>query len=66
LGCRAEGRPPPLLSWFRGSRLLREERGAPTLRLHLRQVSAAQAGPYTCVGENRHGRHSRSLHLHVA
>ncbi|NWY23021.1 SMP protein, partial [Aphelocoma coerulescens] len=61
LGCRAEGRPPPLLSWFRGPRVLREEPGVPSLALHLAQVSPGHSGTYTCVAENRHGRHNRSL-----
>ncbi|XP_051631344.1 myelin-associated glycoprotein [Manacus candei] len=66
LGCSAEGRPPPLLSWFRGPQVLREEPGVPSLRLHLPQVSPGDSGTYTCVAENRHGRHNRSLELHVA
>ncbi|XP_064556935.1 Schwann cell myelin protein-like isoform X4 [Zonotrichia leucophrys gambelii] len=66
LGCSAEGRPPPLLTWFRGPQVLREEPGAAALPLHLAQVSPADSGTYTCVAENRHGRHNRSLELHVA
>ncbi|XP_017695336.1 PREDICTED: Schwann cell myelin protein-like, partial [Lepidothrix coronata] len=66
LGCSAEGRPPPLLSWFRGPQVLREEPGVPSLRLHLPQVSPGDSSTYTCVAENRHGRHNRSLELHVA
>ncbi|NXA16728.1 SMP protein, partial [Sapayoa aenigma] len=66
LGCTAEGRPPPLLSWFRGPQVLQEEPGVPSLRLHLPQVSPGDSGTYTCVAENRHGRHNRSLELHVA
>nr|XP_031363751.1 myelin-associated glycoprotein [Lonchura striata domestica] len=66
LGCRAEGRPAPLLTWFRGPQVLREEPGAAELPLHLAQVSPEDSGTYTCVAENRHGRHNRSLELHVA
>ncbi|NWH82972.1 SMP protein, partial [Piaya cayana] len=68
LGCEAEGRPPPLLSWFGGpsSPLLREEPLATRLRLLLPGVEPDQAGTYSCVAENRHGRHNRSLQLHVA
>ncbi|NWR26373.1 SMP protein, partial [Emberiza fucata] len=66
LGCSAEGRPPPLLTWFRGPQVLREEPGAAALPLHLAQVSPQDSGTYTCVAENRHGRHNRSLELHVA
>ncbi|XP_071276665.1 Schwann cell myelin protein-like isoform X10 [Agelaius tricolor] len=66
LGCSAEGRPPPLLTWFRGPQVLREEPGAEALPLHLAQVSPQDSGTYTCVAENRHGRHNRSLELHVA
>ncbi|NWV63835.1 SMP protein, partial [Malurus elegans] len=66
LGCWAEGRPPPLLTWFRGAQVLREEPGVAELRLHLAQVSPAHSGSYTCVAENRHGRHNRSLELQVA
>ncbi|NXS25848.1 SMP protein, partial [Pomatostomus ruficeps] len=66
LGCSAEGRPAPLLTWFRGPQVLREEPAAPALSLHLAQVSAGDSGTYTCVAENRHGRHNRSLELHVA
>ncbi|NWR40706.1 SMP protein, partial [Tachuris rubrigastra] len=40
--------------------------GVPSLRLHLPQVSPGDSGTYTCVAENRHGRHNRSLELHVA
>ncbi|TRZ05814.1 hypothetical protein HGM15179_021293, partial [Zosterops borbonicus] len=60
-GCSAEGRPPPLLTWFRGPQVLREEPGAEALGLHLAQVSPQDSGVYTCVAENRHGRHNRSL-----
>ncbi|NWX38414.1 SMP protein, partial [Notiomystis cincta] len=49
LGCSAEGRPPPLLSWFRGPQVLREEPGVASLRLHLAQVSPRDSGTYTCV-----------------
>ncbi|NXY66971.1 SMP protein, partial [Callaeas wilsoni] len=66
LGCSAEGRPPPLLSWFRGPQVLREEPGVASLPLRLEQVSPEDSGTYTCVAENRHGRHNRSLELHVA
>ncbi|NXW52768.1 SMP protein, partial [Nyctiprogne leucopyga] len=66
LGCEAEGRPPPLLSWFRGGHLLREEPVSTGLSLVLPGVEPDQAGIYTCVAENRHGRHNRSLQLHVA
>ncbi|NWV44552.1 SMP protein, partial [Grantiella picta] len=66
LGCSAEGRPAPLLTWFRGAQVLREEPGIPALPLHLAQVSPQDSGVYTCVAENKHGRHNRSLELHVA
>uniref|UniRef100_A0A8C3BM17 Myelin associated glycoprotein n=1 Tax=Cairina moschata TaxID=8855 RepID=A0A8C3BM17_CAIMO len=58
LGCEAEGRPLPLLSWFRGAAVLREEPAAPALRLLLPRVAPAHAGAYSCVAENRHGRHN--------
>ncbi|NXN21425.1 SMP protein, partial [Nycticryphes semicollaris] len=66
LGCQAEGRPPPLLSWFREGTVLKEEPVATSLPLVLPQVEAEEAGTYRCVAENRHGRHNRSLQLHVA
>ncbi|NXK71090.1 SMP protein, partial [Sylvietta virens] len=66
LGCSAEGRPAPLLTWFRGPQVLLEEAGPPSLGLHLAQVSPQDSGTYTCVAENRHGRHNRSLELQVA
>ncbi|KAF1627259.1 UNVERIFIED_CONTAM: Schwann cell myelin protein, partial [Eudyptes pachyrhynchus] len=66
LGCEAEGRPPPLLSWFRGVTVLREEPVSTGLRLVLPRVEPDHAGTYSCVAENRHGRHNRSLQLHVA
>ncbi|XP_064296219.1 myelin-associated glycoprotein isoform X2 [Phalacrocorax carbo] len=66
LGCEAEGRPPPLLSWFRGVTVLREEPVSTSLRLVLPRVEPDDAGTYSCVAENRHGRHNRSLQLHVA
>ncbi|XP_035428430.1 myelin-associated glycoprotein, partial [Cygnus atratus] len=65
LGCEAEGRPLPLLSWFRGAAVLREEPAA-ALRLLLPRVAPAHAGAYSCVAENRHGRHNRTLLLRVA
>ncbi|NXT10489.1 SMP protein, partial [Prunella fulvescens] len=49
LGCSAEGRPPPLLTWFRGPQVLREEPAAAALRLHLAQVRPQDSGTYTCV-----------------
>uniref|UniRef100_A0A8B9ZUN6 Myelin associated glycoprotein n=1 Tax=Anas zonorhyncha TaxID=75864 RepID=A0A8B9ZUN6_9AVES len=66
LGCEAEGRPLPLLSWFRGAAVLREEPATPALRLLLPRVAPAHAGAYSCVAENRHGRHNRTLLLRVA
>ncbi|NXX34243.1 SMP protein, partial [Nicator chloris] len=66
LGCSAEGSPAPLLTWFRGPQVLREEPGVAALGLHLAQVSPRDSGTYTCVAENRHGRHNRSLELQVA
>ncbi|XP_053908611.1 Schwann cell myelin protein-like isoform X2 [Cuculus canorus] len=66
LGCEAEGRPPPLLSWFRGSTVLREEPVSTRLHLDLPRVEPDQAGTYSCVAENRHGRHNRTVELHVA
>ncbi|XP_033928211.1 Schwann cell myelin protein [Melopsittacus undulatus] len=63
--CEAEGRPSPLLSWFRGAELLREEPGASRLELPLPRLSPAHAGTYTCVAENRHGVDNRSLELEV-
>ncbi|NWH58684.1 SMP protein, partial [Geococcyx californianus] len=66
LGCWAEGRPPPLLSWFRGAAVLREEPLATALRLLLPRLQPQEAGNYRCVAENRHGRHNQSLQLHVA
>ncbi|NXT30469.1 SMP protein, partial [Syrrhaptes paradoxus] len=66
LGCEAEGRPPPLLSWFRGSTVIREEPVATSLRLVLDQLEPDHSGIYSCVAENRHGRHNRSLELQVA
>lgn len=65
LSCEAEGRPTPLLSWFRGSEVLREE-PAGALRLLLPRVSPADGGTFSCVAENRHGRHNRSVQLRVA
>ncbi|XP_062497526.1 Schwann cell myelin protein-like [Pezoporus occidentalis] len=66
LACVAEGRPAPLLSWFRGAALLREEPGAERLELPLPHLAPDDAGTYVCVAENRHGSHNRSLELHVA
>ncbi|NWS50720.1 SMP protein, partial [Probosciger aterrimus] len=66
LSCEAEGRPPPLLSWFRDSELLREEPGASRLDLPLPRLAPGDAGTYVCVAENRHGTDNRSLQLHVA
>ncbi|NXU59948.1 SMP protein, partial [Turnix velox] len=76
LNCLAEGRPPPLISWFRGDlgggggggaeTLLREEPVATSLELVWDQVTAGDAGIYSCVAENRHGRHHRTIQLHVA
>ncbi|NXI46524.1 SMP protein, partial [Galbula dea] len=66
LSCEAEGSPLPLLSWFRQGALLSEEAAARGLRLRLPHVSPGDAGDYQCVAENRHGRHNRSLQLHVA
>ncbi|NXW95854.1 SMP protein, partial [Alopecoenas beccarii] len=66
LSCEAEGHPPPLLSWFRGPAVLQEEPAATALRLVLPRVEPGDAGTYSCVAENRHGRHNRSVELHVA
>ncbi|NXG81140.1 SMP protein, partial [Baryphthengus martii] len=66
LGCEAEGHPAPLLSWFRGGTVLREEPVSTALRLVLPHVQPDDAGTYSCVAENRHGRHNRSLQLSVA
>ncbi|NXV71033.1 SMP protein, partial [Atlantisia rogersi] len=66
LGCQAEGRPPPLLSWFRGVTVLGEEPVSTSLPLVLPRARPQDAGVYSCVAENRHGRHNRSLELHVA
>ncbi|XP_065510715.1 myelin-associated glycoprotein [Caloenas nicobarica] len=66
LSCEAEGQPPPLLSWFRGPTVLQEEPVATSLRLVLPRVEPDDAGTYSCVAENRHGRHNRSVELHVA
>ncbi|XP_074424035.1 myelin-associated glycoprotein [Larus michahellis] len=66
LGCEAEGRPLPLLSWFRGETVLREEPVSTDLKLVWPRVEPEHAGTYSCVAENRHGRHNRSLQLHVA
>ncbi|NXX11149.1 SMP protein, partial [Podargus strigoides] len=66
LGCTAEGRPLPLLSWFRDGEVLREEPVSTGLKLVLPRLEPDDAGIYSCVAENRHGRHNRSLQLHVA
>ncbi|NXY91770.1 SMP protein, partial [Alcedo cyanopectus] len=66
LGCEAEGRPPPLLSWFRAGNLLKEEPVTTGLKLVFPRVQADDAGTYSCVAENRHGSHNRSLQLSVA
>uniref|UniRef100_A0A8B9RVE0 Ig-like domain-containing protein n=1 Tax=Accipiter nisus TaxID=211598 RepID=A0A8B9RVE0_9AVES len=44
LGCEAEGRPPPLLSWFRGVTVLREEPVSTGLRLVLPRVEPDHGG----------------------
>ncbi|XP_067173560.1 LOW QUALITY PROTEIN: Schwann cell myelin protein-like [Apteryx mantelli] len=64
LACAARGRPPPLLAWLRGGRVLREAAGE-RLALPLPRVAPAHGGAYVCVAENRHGRHNRSLELRV-
>ncbi|NXX87426.1 SMP protein, partial [Urocolius indicus] len=66
LSCRAEGSPLPLLSWFRGDTVLREEPAATSLSLVLEPLRPEESGSYRCVAENRHGRHGRGLQLHVA
>ncbi|NXO00611.1 SMP protein, partial [Rhinopomastus cyanomelas] len=66
LGCKAEGSPAPLLSWFRGGILLKEEPVTTELQLVLLGVQPEDTGTYICFAENRHGRHNRSLQLAVA
>ncbi|NWI64072.1 SMP protein, partial [Todus mexicanus] len=66
LGCEAEGHPLPLLSWFREGSVLKEEPVSTGLKLVLPRVQPDDTGTYSCVAENRHGRHNRSLHLSVA
>ncbi|NXX51960.1 SMP protein, partial [Tricholaema leucomelas] len=66
LSCQAQGHPLPLLSWFRGGVLLREEPDRTGLELVLARVEPEQAGTYWCLAENRHGRSNRSLLLEVA
>ncbi|XP_042556078.1 sialic acid-binding Ig-like lectin 10 [Dipodomys spectabilis] len=65
--CTAAGRPPPMLTWVLGNRvLLRSNAAHPgTLGLDLPRVKVRDAGRYTCHAENRLGSQHRALDLSV-
>ncbi|XP_069856492.1 sialic acid-binding Ig-like lectin 16 [Dipodomys merriami] len=65
--CTAAGRPPPMLTWVLGNRvLLRSNATHPgTLGLVLPSVKVRDAGRYTCHAENRLGSLHRALDLSV-
>ncbi|NXH12122.1 SMP protein, partial [Bucco capensis] len=66
LTCEAEGKPFPLLSWFRDGIFLQEEVGMTTFPILLTKVVPEDSGNYQCVAENPHGKHNQSFQLHVA
>ncbi|XP_067367042.1 myelin-associated glycoprotein isoform X2 [Channa argus] len=64
LHCEVDSNPPPRISWMFGEQELQWDT-AFNISLSLDDVSPAQEGVYTCVGDNGYGTMNTSLYLAV-
>lgn len=64
LHCEVDSNPPSKISWMFGEQELSQDTAA-NLSLSLDDVSPAQEGIYTCVGDNGYGIMNTSLFLAV-
>ncbi|XP_074657448.1 uncharacterized protein LOC141910644 isoform X3 [Tubulanus polymorphus] len=80
LFCKAEGNPPPTLSWFRegdttpyvaglqptNDRIEVRQPTTDVLTLHITNLIATDSGNYTCVGTNIAGQMKMTRALHIS
>lgn len=64
LHCEVDSNPPSKITWMFGEQELSQDTAA-NLSLSLDDVSPAQEGVYTCVGDNGYGIMNTSLFLAV-
>lgn len=64
LHCEVDSNPPSKITWMFGEQELSQDTAA-NLSLSLDDVSPAQEGVYTCVGDNGYGVMNTSLFLAV-
>lgn len=65
--CNADGKPTPVISWFRGNQLIKSKRHEilPSGSLRISGVQPTDSGDYTCRARNRFGTASSTGELAV-
>ena len=66
LPCKAAGFPPPVITWYKDGRVMKEERKQFKKRnLEIKNISFEDNGIYTCTAENLLGRVQLSVNVTV-
>ena len=66
LPCKATGFPPPVITWYKDGRVIKEERKQFKKRnLEIKKISFEDHGIYTCTAENLLGRVQLSVNITV-
>ena len=66
LPCKATGFPPPVITWYKDGRVIREDRKQfKKRRLEINNILFEEHGIYTCTAENLLGRVQLSVNITV-
>ena len=66
LHCKAAGFPPPVITWYKGGQVIKEDRRQFRKRkLEIKEIQFEDRGIYTCTAENLLGRVQLSINVTV-
>ena len=66
LPCKAAGFPPPIITWYKGGKVIEDERKQFKKRkLEIKEIQFENRGIYTCTAENLLGRVQLSVNVTV-